>query len=108
MHADRGCDRSTGANARRRGQRQAGAAVIYFGLAGWLALIAQDRVVPGWSLFGLVGYGMLIELLRAQTGYRYAKWADVLANGCGCIAASLLFFTPLARLMRHIDGKLAS
>jgi VanZ family protein len=82
--------------------------VTYFVLAGWFALIARDRAVLGWSLFGLVGYGMLIELLQAQTGYRYAEWGDVLANGCGCVAGSLLYFTPLRRLMRYVDGKLIS
>ena len=51
---------------------------------------------------------VLIELLQAQTGYRYAEWGDVLANSNGCVAGSLLYFTPLRRLMRYIDGKLAS
>jgi VanZ family protein len=82
--------------------------LTYSVLAGWFALIARDRVVLGWSMLGLIGYGMLIELLQAQTGYRYAEWADVLANSGGCVAGSLLYFTPLRRLMWYIDGNLAS
>jgi hypothetical protein len=82
--------------------------LTYFVLAGWFALIARDRVVLGWSMLGLIGYGMLIELLQAQTGYRYAEWGDVLANSGGCVAGSLLYFTPLRRLMRYVDGKLTS
>ena len=77
--------------------------LTYFLLSGWFALIARNRVVLGWSLLGLIGYGMLIELLQAGTGYRYAEWGDVVANSGGCVAGSLLYFTPLRRLARAID-----
>lgn len=82
--------------------------VTYFVLAGWFALIARDRVVLAWSLLGLVAYGMLIEALQSQTSYRLAEWGDVLANGGGCIIGSLLYFTPLRRLLCFIDERLAS
>jgi VanZ family protein len=82
--------------------------VTYFLLGGWFAVIARDRRVLAWSLLGLVGYGVLIELLQAQTGYRYAEWGDVLANTCGSAAGCLLHFTPLRPLMRFIDRRLAS
>ena len=82
--------------------------LTYFLLGGWFAVIARDRRVLAWSLLGLVVYGMLIELLQAQTGYRYAEWGDVLANACGSAVGCLLHFTPLRRLMRFIDRQLAS
>ena len=82
--------------------------LTYFLLAGWFAVIAQNRVVLAWSISGLVGYGMLIELLQAQTGYRYAEWGDVLANAAGCAGGSALYLTPLRRLLRFIDGRLAA
>jgi VanZ family protein len=82
--------------------------LTYFVLAGWFAVIARDRVVLAWSLIGLVAYGMLIEVLQGQTGYRYAEWGDVLANGSGCVIGSLLYFTPLRRLLRLLDVRLAS
>ena len=82
--------------------------LTYAVLGGWFALIARDRVVLAWSIVGLVAYGMLIELLQARTGYRFAEWADVLANSMGCAAGSLVYFTPLRRLMAYIDGRLIS
>jgi VanZ family protein len=82
--------------------------LTYFLLSGWFALLARDRVILLWSVLGLIAYGMLIELLQAQTGYRYAEWADVFANGGGCAAGSLLYFTPLSRLLRLVDDKLAN
>ncbi len=82
--------------------------VTYFVLGGWFAVIARDRRVLGWSLIGLFAYGVLIELLQSLTGYRYAEWADVLANACGSVTGILLFFTPLRRLMRFIDLRLSS
>jgi len=82
--------------------------VTYFLLGGWFAVIARDHRALGWSLLGLFGYGLLIELLQAQTGYRFAEWADVLANACGSVVGCLLYFTPLRRLMRFIDRRLAS
>lgn len=82
--------------------------LTYFLLGGWFALIARNRAVLCWSLLGLVAYGMLIELLQARTGYRYAEWGDVLANTAGAVVGSLLFFTPLRRLAWLIDGWLAA
>jgi len=82
--------------------------LTYAVLAGWFALIARDRLVLGWSMLGLIGYGMLIEVLQAQTGYRYAEWADVLANGIGCIVGSLVYLTPLPSLLRYVDSRLVS
>jgi VanZ family protein len=77
-------------------------------LAGWFAVIARSRAVLGGSLIGLIGYGMLIELLQAQTGYRYAEWADVAANTAGCAGGSLLYYTPLKSLFHLLDGRLAA
>lgn len=82
--------------------------LTYFLLAGWFAVIARNRVVLAWSIAGLIGYGMVIELLQAQTGYRYAEWGDVLANAIGCVGGSVLYLTPLRRLLRFIDGRLGS
>lgn len=82
--------------------------LTYSVLGGWFALIARSLMVLGWSMAGLVAYGMLIELLQAQTGYRFAEWGDVLANSAGCVLGSLVFFTPLRRLMVLIDSKLIS
>ena len=82
--------------------------VTYFVLGGWFAVIARDCRALGWSLIGLFAYGLLIELLQSQTGYRFAEWGDVLANASGSVVGCLLYFTPLRRLMRFVDQRLAS
>lgn len=81
--------------------------VTYFFLAGWFSLLAVNRVSLGWTSVGLVGYGMLIELLQGMTAYRYPEWGDVLANGAGVLAGILFYFSPLPRLLSFIDTRLA-
>ena len=82
--------------------------VTYFFLAGWFGLLARHRLELGWTVAALIVYGMIIELLQAQTGYRFAEWGDVIANAAGCFCGATLYFTPLQRLFRVIDAKLAS
>jgi VanZ family protein len=79
----------------------------YFFLAGWFSLLATNRASLGWTVTGLVAYGILLELLQGMTVYRYAEWGDVLANTSGTMAGILLYFSPLPRLLRFVDSKLA-
>ena len=81
--------------------------VTYFLLAGWFSLIAANRVSLGWTIIGLIAYGILLELLQGMTAYRYAEWGDVLANASGTMAGILMYFSPLPRLLGYIDSKLA-
>jgi len=81
--------------------------VTYFFLSGWFSLLAVNRTALGWTFIGLVGYGILIELLQGMTAYRYPEWGDVLANGAGVLAGILLYFSPLQRLLRFVDNRLA-
>ncbi len=81
--------------------------LTYFILGAWFAMLAADRSALLWTLLGLIGYGMLIEVLQGMTGYRYAEWGDVLANGAGTVAGLVLHFTPLRRLFRYIDNRIA-
>ena len=81
--------------------------VTYFLLAGWFSLIAANRVSLGWTIAGLLAYGILLELLQGMTVYRYAEWGDVLANASGTMAGVLLYFSPLPRLLIVVDSKLA-
>ena len=81
--------------------------VTYFLLAGWFSLLAINRTRLGWTVIGLIAYGMLIELLQGITSYRYPEWGDVLANGIGVLAGILLYFSPLPRLFRSVDSRLA-
>ena len=43
---------------------------------------------------GLVGYGLLLELLQAQTAARSGDWLDALANGSGVAIGLLTAWTP--------------
>jgi VanZ family protein len=81
--------------------------LTYFLLAGWFSLIAASRVSLGWTIAGLLAYGILLELLQGMTVYRYAEWGDVLANASGTMAGILLYFSPLPRLLIVVDSKLA-
>jgi VanZ family protein len=81
--------------------------VTYFILGGWFGLLAASRVSLGWTIVGLIAYGMLIELLQGMTTHRYAEWGDVLANAGGTLAGILLYFSALPRLLRFVDRKLA-
>ena len=81
--------------------------VTYFFLAGWFSLLATNRISLVWTVIGLIAYGMLIELLQGMTAYRYPEWGDVLANGIGVLAGILLYFSPLSRLLRFVDSRLA-
>jgi VanZ family protein len=81
--------------------------VTYFFLGGWFSLLATNRVSLGWTIVGLIAYGILLELLQGMTAYRYAEWGDVLANTSGTMAGILLSFSPLPRLLRFVDSKLA-
>ena len=81
--------------------------VTYFFLGGWFSLLATNRVSLGWTIIGLIAYGILLELLQGMTAYRYAEWGDVLANASGTMAGILMYFSPLPRLLGYIDSKLA-
>ena len=82
--------------------------ITYFILAGWFGLLARHRLELAWTVAALIVYGMIIELLQAQTGYRFAEWGDVIANSAGCFCGAALYFTPLRRMFGFIDAKLAS
>jgi len=79
----------------------------YFFLGGWFGLLATNRASLGWTIIGLIAYGILLELLQSMTAYRYAEWGDVLANAGGTMVGILLYFSPLPRLLEFIDSKLA-
>ncbi|MDC1286590.1 VanZ family protein [Gammaproteobacteria bacterium] len=82
--------------------------LTYCLLAGWFGLLARNQAILVWTIVALIGYGMIIELLQGQTGYRFAEWSDVFANSIGCLLGATLYFSPLRRLLRSVDAILAS
>ena len=81
--------------------------VTYAVLGAWFGLLASNRLILGWTVVGLLGYGILLELLQGTTSYRFAEWADVVANGGGILIGTALCFTPLKRLLAYVDQRLA-
>ena len=81
--------------------------ITYLVLAGWFGLLAANRAALGWTIVGLIAFGILIEGLQGMTTYRYAEWGDVVANGTGIVTGILVYFTPLPRVLRFVDTRLA-
>jgi VanZ family protein len=75
---------------------------LAFGTLGVLGCLAWPQ--RRWQvLAGLVGYGVLIELLQALTPYRDADARDVLADTAGLLIAEVLLRLE-ARLSRRGQG----
>ena len=56
-----------------------------------LAWAAFPGAVLRWSIHvALLGFGILVELLQSQTGYRFMEAADVLANITGTGLGNLI------------------
>jgi len=81
--------------------------VTYAMLSGWFSLLVIRRASLGWVVVGLIAYGIAIEGLQGMTDYRLPEWGDVVANSTGVLLGTLVFFTPLYRLMRALDLALA-
>ena len=82
--------------------------IIYFVLSAWFCLLARSWLGLLCTLLLLGGFGMMIELLQGTTSYRYAEWADVLANSIGCLLGSLAYLPPLRRWFGRVDQTLTS
>ena len=63
-------------------------------LLGFATLMMLGRWAhPGRTvavLLGLLAYGALIEWLQSLTPYRFAEWADLLADGLGLLCGWFL------------------
>ncbi len=81
--------------------------LTYFVLGAWFAVIAEHRRALAIGALGLVGYGALLELLQGLGGHRYAEMADLLANAAGIALGLVGYATPLRRLLRWVDRRLA-
>lgn len=51
----------------------------------------------------LLGYGLLLELLQAQTAARSGDWLDALANGSGVAIGLLAALTPWRGCLQQRD-----
>lgn len=82
--------------------------VAYAVLSAWFSLLVEQRKSLWLILFGLVGYGLLLEFLQSLTSYRQGDMADAVANSLGVIVGLAFYFSPLRRILRLIDSWLLS
>jgi len=78
----------------------------YTGLsAGFSTLVHSHRQLSGVAV-GLIGFGILIEILQGLTGYRFMEALDVLANSVGVLCGLLIRLTPFPRWFRLFESRL--
>lgn len=77
--------------------------VAYGLLSAWFSLIVEQRKSLWIILFGLIGYGLLLEGLQSFTSYRSGDMADAVANSVGVIAGLAFYFSPLRGILRKVD-----
>ena len=82
--------------------------IIYTILSAWFSLIVARTASLRWVFIGLVGYGILIELLQGMTAYRSLEIADAIANSIGAALGLICYFTPLRRWLIKLDYQLAA
>lgn len=82
--------------------------IAYAALSAWFSLLVEDRKSLWLILFGLISYGLLLELLQSYTSYRSGDIADAVANSFGVVAGLVFYFSPLRGLLREVDSWLIS
>ena len=82
--------------------------LAYAALSAWFSLLVEERKSLWLILFGLIGYGLLLELLQSFISYRSGDMADAVANSFGVIAGLPFYFSPLRRMLREVDSWLIS
>ena len=70
-------------------------------LTSWFSLLIKQRGNLLLLVLGLLAYGAFIEVLQSLTSYRFAEWADLVANLAGIAVATPLYLMPLHRKIRE-------
>jgi VanZ family protein len=60
--------------------------LAFFILMTWFSGVFRARVVP-WVALGLLGFGILIEIIQSRLPHRSAELADVLFDAGGILLA---------------------
>jgi len=82
--------------------------IVYAVVSCWFSLLVEEQKSLWFVLFGLIGYGALLELLQSFTSYRSGDMADAAANSLGVIAGLGFYFSPLRGILRRLDGWLVA
>ncbi len=62
---------------------------LAYALFAALAMLAQRQPRIAVTLAGVIGYGVLLEILQGAFGLRSFQWTDVAANALGAVAGVL-------------------
>ena len=74
--------------------------LLAFATLGLLGSAAYPKRLVA-VLAGLMGYGVLIEVLQSFTATRHAEWADLLADGTGLCLGALFAAVVTRRIARQ-------
>lgn len=78
----------------------------YAGLSACFSTLVRDHRQLSGVAIGLIGYGILIEILQGLTGYRFMEALDVVANSAGVMTGLLVWLTPLPSWFRRLEARL--
>ncbi len=82
-------------------------ALAYAAMSFWLCQIYSSLRLRLWVIAALIGLGIALEYAQGWTGYRTFDVLDMLADGVGVLLGYFLVYTPLGRVLAHIDRRLA-
>jgi VanZ family protein len=58
--------------------------LTFFILMAWFSGVFRARAAP-WVALGLLGFGIMIEIIQSRLPYRSAELADVISNAGGIV-----------------------
>ncbi len=79
--------------------------LAFFILMIWFSGVFRVRLTP-WVALGLLGFGILIEIIQSRLPYRSAELADVMFNAGGILLAWGLAAAGIGRWMIFIESQL--
>lgn len=74
----------------------------YFVLMGWFAQLYAGRARLAW-LVGLIGLGVVLEVVQGMGGVRHFEYADMAANAAGAAVAWALARGGRDRLLAGLE-----
>ena len=80
--------------------------ITYFTLSAVFTTLVRFNASLLRVAIGLVIFGVLLEFLQGQTGYRMMEVMDMLANSLGVVCGLLVRVTPLPAWSRMLEHKL--
>ena len=82
--------------------------ILYAMLSGWFSLLVSRQKSLWWVFFGVAAYGMLMEILQGQTGYRSLELADAVANSIGAALGLVCHYSRLRQALKKLDYRLSA